>query len=92
MTVMHRIITDRLTQKVTFAGWKPDTTVLMLNDLIESSGRAVKRTLTITTVETWTITLSWSDTELPREDDRAEQDVIDQSIDPISQDNQEEQP
>jgi hypothetical protein len=64
----------------------------MLNDLIESAGRAVKRTLTITTVETWTITVIWSDTELPREDDRAEQDVIDQSIKLISQDNQEEQP
>jgi hypothetical protein len=92
MTVMHRIITDRLTQKVTFAHWKPDTTVRMSDDAAVQPNRIIKRTLTVTTVETWTITLSWSDTKLPREDDRAEQDVIDQSIDPISQDNQEKQP
>jgi hypothetical protein len=92
MTVMHRIITDRLTQKVTFAGRERGTTIFMLNDLIASSGRAVKRTLTITTVETWIITIGWSEAELLREADRAEQDIIDQIVDPISQDNQEEQP
>jgi len=64
----------------------------MSDDAGVRPNRIIKRTLTVTTVETWTITLSWSDTELPREDGRAAQDIIDQTIDPISQDNQEEQP
>jgi hypothetical protein len=92
MTVMHRIITDRLTQKVTFTGWKLDTTILMSDDAAERPLRIIKRTLTITTVETWSITLNWSDAESPHEGDRADQDVIDQSIDLINQGNQEEQP
>ena len=64
----------------------------MSDDAAVRQNRIIKRTLTVTTVETWTITISWSDTELPREDDRAAQDIIDQTIDPISQDNQGEQP
>jgi len=53
----------------------------------------IRRTLTITTTETWTITLG----PVLEADDRATepdsaQDIIDQTSDLISQDNQEEQP
>ncbi|NTU63975.1 MAG: hypothetical protein HGB05_11405 [Chloroflexi bacterium] len=93
MTVMHRIITDRLTQKVTFTRWKPDTTVRMSDDAAARSQRIIKRTLTITTTETWVITVGPAPeiADRPTESDAA-QDIIDQIADPISQDNQEEQP
>jgi hypothetical protein len=93
MTVMHRIITDRLTQKVTFAYWKPDTTVRMSDDAAARPQRIIKRTLTITTVETWVITVGGAHVSVdqPIESDAA-QNIIDQTIDPISLDNQEEQP
>ena len=93
MTVMHRIITDRLTQKVTFTRWKPDTTVRMSDDAAARPQRIIKRTLTITTVETWVITIgpALESTDPPAESDAA-QDIIDQTIDPINQDNQGEQP
>jgi hypothetical protein len=93
MTVMHRIITDRLTQKVTFARWKPDTTVRMSDDAAARPQRIIRRTLTITTVETWVIAIgpALESVDRPTESD-AVRDIIDQTIDPISQDNQGEQP
>ena len=48
----------------------------MLDEKIESLC-GVKRTLTITTVETWVITIRWSDAESPREDDPAKQKRVD---------------
>jgi hypothetical protein len=93
MTVMHGIITDRLTQKVTFVHWKPDTTVRMSDDAAARLPRIIKRTLTVTTVETWVITIgpALESADPPAESDTA-QDIIDQTIDPIRQDNQEAQP
>ena len=90
---MHRIITDRLTQKVTFAYWKPDTTVLMSDDAAARSQRIIRRTLTITTTETWVITAGQALESVDQlTKSAAAQDIIDQTSDLISQDNQEEQP
>jgi hypothetical protein len=51
-----------LTQKVTFVSQHPDTTVLM-NEQIEPSRQVIKRTLTITIIETRTITIHGSEAE-----------------------------
>jgi hypothetical protein len=65
----------------------------MSDDAAEQPPHIIKRTLTITTVETWVITigLALESVDRPTESDAA-QDIIDQTIDPISQDNQGEQP
>ena len=53
----------------------------------------IKRTLTITTTETWTVAIgpTLEGADRPPQSDPS-QDIIDQPNDPISQDNQEEQP
>ena len=65
----------------------------MSNDQATPPQPIIRRTLTITTIETWTITLgpAFETADRPTEPDSA-QDIIDQPHDPISQDNQREQP
>jgi hypothetical protein len=65
----------------------------MSDDAAERPQRIIRRTLTITTTETWVITVGGAQVsaDQPIESDAA-QNIIDQTIDPISLDNQEEQP
>jgi hypothetical protein len=64
----------------------------MSNDQAAPPQSTIRRTLTITTTETWTITLgpALETADRPTEPGPA-QDIIDQPNDPISQSNQEEQ-
>lgn len=65
----------------------------MSNDQAAPPQSIIRRTLTITTIETWIITLgpALETADRPAEPDST-QDIIDQPPDPISQDNQREQP
>jgi len=65
----------------------------MSDDAAARSQRIIRRTLTITTTETWVITAGQAleSVDQPTKS-AAAQDIIDQTSDLISQDNQEEQP
>jgi hypothetical protein len=67
-----------LTHKVTFFAQNLDTTILM-DEHIEASHPVIKRMLTITTVETWVITLCWWDSQSPAGDAMEKPEPVDKA-------------
>ena len=86
------IIARYLSQNGTFSAEESGTTVSMSNDAVTPPAHIIKRTLTIITTETWIVTIgpAAEAADRPTESDTA-QDIIDQTVDQISQGNQEEQ-
>jgi hypothetical protein len=81
-----------LAQIGTFSTEGSATTVSMSDDTDAPPQRIIKRTLTITTTETWIVTLgpSTEAADRPAVSDTS-QDIIDQAIDQISEGDQEDQ-
>jgi hypothetical protein len=82
-----------LSQNGTFLTEDSVTTVSMSNDQSGPSQLIIRRTLTITTIETWTITIGTMAEAANRPTvSNMSPDIIEQAVDQMSQGNQEDRP